>query len=428
MRQISPLFAVSTAHPTRPSSALSGVRMGLFLAGIAYGFAGASTASAGPLFRFETPRASALHRVAVFGTDDRVALPAARSGLRSSIGLLYEGRSHSVCTAFCVGEDVVATAGHCLFRTADERPLRLQGFEFRLQPLNGPGASSRIAGSERGAEAQHVAAGSLKLRVNPPIDAASDWALLRMREPICKGHALPISRQPESELVKLSAAQRVYQVSYHRDFGNWELAYGAPCAIRRSFNGADWTAISKDFVDAGHVILHTCDTGGASSGSPLLIDGPAGPEVVGINVGTYLQAKVLTQRGEVVHRYKSEMVANTAVAASAFRGTLEALVRAEILAEKRDLKELQRLLAQEGYDSGTRDGVYGGKLNAAIRAFERAEGRGETGLATAALLKRLAALDAQRRGRGPVGLPPSDVETGSVGSHNVTGGTARLPR
>ena len=89
---------------------------------------------------------------------------------------------------------------------------------------------------------------------------------------------------------------------------------------------------------------------------------------------------------------------------------------------------VQRLLAQEGYDSGTRDGVYGGKLNAAIRAFERAEGRGETGLATAALLKRLAALDAQRRGRGPVGLPPSDVETGSVGSHNVTGGTARLPR
>lgn len=368
-----------------------------------------------------------LHRVAVFGTDDRVALPTDRSTLRSSIGLLYEGRTHSVCTAFCVGDDIIATAGHCLFRTAGERPPKLEGFSFRLQPLTGPGASSRIAGSERNAEAQHVVAGSSKLRVNPPIDAAYDWALLRMREPICKGHTLPISRQPEAELIKLSAAQRVYQVSYHRDFGNWELAYGAPCPVRRSFGGADWGAISKDFVDARHVILHTCDTGGASSGSPMLIDGASGPEVVGINVGTYMQAKVLTQKGEVVHRYKSEMVANTAVGASAFRAALETLSRAEIIATQSGIKELQRLLSAQGHDTGSRDGVYGARLNAAIRAFERAEGRGETGLATVALLKRLSVLDAERRGRGPGAQPPGAVETGSVGSHNVTGGKARLP-
>src|SRR5262249_10910189 len=158
------------------------------------------------------------------------------------------------------------------------------------------------------------------------------------------GNVLPVSRKPEDELIKLSAAQRVYQVSYHRDFGNWELAYGAPCAIRRSFAGADWKAISKDFVEAGHVILHTCDTGGASSGSPMLIDGPAGPEVVGIHVGTYLQSKVLTQGGEVVHRYKSETVANTAVGVSAFRPALDALMRVDILATRSDIAELQRLL------------------------------------------------------------------------------------
>jgi hypothetical protein len=388
-------------------------------------------AVAGPLGRdhqSDKSGQSLVRRVAVFGTDDRASLPPDRSTLRSSIGLLYEGRTHSVCTAFCVGDDIIATAGHCLFRTAGERPPKLQGFSFRLQPLTGAGASSRISGSDRKAESQHVIAGSLQLRVNPPIDAAYDWALLRMREPICKGHALPISRHPEGELIKLSAAQRVYQVSYHRDFGNWELAYGAPCPIRRSFGGADWSAISKDFVDARHVILHTCDTGGASSGSPMLIDGPAGPEVIGINVGTYMQAKVLTQRGEVVHRYKSEMVANTAVGASAFRPALEALSRADIIATRPEIKELQRLLSVQGHDSGVPDGIYGGKLNAAIRAFERAEGRNETGLATISLLKRLAALDAERRGRGPGKQPPAGVETGSVGSHNVTGGKARLPR
>ncbi len=298
-----------------------------------------------------------------------------------------------------------------------------------MQPRNAPPSSTPIAGYGRNAEAQHVATGSRKLRVRPPIDAAADWALVRLMKPVCKGRALTISRQPEDEMIKLSAAQRVYQVAYHRDFGNWELALGAPCAIRRSFNGADWTAISKDFVDASHVILHTCDTGGASSGSPMLIDGPAGPEVIGINVGTYLQSRVLTQHGEVVHRYKSETVANTAVAAGAFRDALAALSRADLIAARPEIMELQTLLTAAGYDAGPRDGVYGGRLNLAIRAFERTEGRKETGLATTVLLRRLNALDAERRGKSPgVRVRPPNVETGSVGSHNVTGGNARLSR
>lgn len=370
--------------------------------------------------------ASQVQRIAVFGTDDRVLLPPDKARLRRSIGLLYESRSHSVCTAFCVGDDMIATAGHCLFRTEGERPLRLKGVEFRLQPSGERAVSSRIAGAEHNGEAQHVAAGSLNLRVRPPIDAAQDWALIRLRAPICKGRALAISRQPAEALIKLSAAQRVYQVSYHRDFGNWELAYGAPCAIRRSFEGANWRAIAKDFVDAAHVVLHTCDTGGASSGSPMLIDGPAGPEVVGINVGTYLQSKVLTQHGEVVHRYKSETVANTAVGAGAFRSTRDALARAQILPRRADIVALQRLLAAEGLYSGTADGIYGPLLNAAVRAFERSEGRSETGLATVPLLKRLAARDAERRG-APGAPDPSEIETGSVGSHTLSRGNVKLP-
>ncbi len=135
----------------------------------------------------------------------------------------------------------------------------------------------------------------------------------------------------------------------------------------------------------------------------MLMDGPTGPEVIGINVGTYLQSRVLTQKGEVVHRYKSETVANTAVAAGAFRDTLEALSRADIIAARPGIMELQTLLAEAGgTDAGPRDGVYGGRLNLAIRAFERSEGRKETGLATTVLLRRLNALDAERRGKSPV--------------------------
>lgn len=393
----------------------------------------AQSGALGPPGRSDLARASLsspLHRIAVFGPDDRVLLPADRAALGNSIGLLLEPRSRSVCTAFCVGDDVIATAGHCLFRTAGQRPPKLKNFQFRLQPQNGPGATARIAGIERGAEAQHVTAGSMALRVSPPIDAANDWALARISAPVCKGRALPISRRPDSEFVRLSAAQRIYQVAYHRDFGSWELVLGAPCAVRRSFGSAEWAVVAKDFVSAEQVILHTCDTGGASSGSPLLVDGPSGAEVVGINVGTYLQSRVLTQQGEVLHRYKSETVANTAVAGSAFRPALEALSRADILTDRRDLRALQTLLSSEGHYAGPRDGVYGAKLATAIRAFERAEGRGETGLATATLLKRLAARDAERRGR-PAPPPTSrarEIETGNVGTHMLSGDRAKLPR
>ena len=400
----------------------------LALAALAAAFTFAP-AGAGPLGHDTAgamaPVPSPIRPVAIFGADDRVALPDDRKALEASIGLIYEPRSQSVCTAFCVGDDVAATAGHCLFRTAGERPPRLQGFTFRLQQK---GASTRIAGAKQGGAFQNVAAGTLKLRVRPPIDAASDWALMRLDEPICKGRALPLSRQPASALVDLSTAQRVYQVSYHRDFGNWELALGHPCAIRRSFGGADWPSIARDFTDARHVILHTCDTGEASSGSPMLVDGPAGPEVIGINVGTYLQSRVLTQKGQVVHRYKSKTVANTAVSAEAFRGVLDALQRAEILAAREDMQALQRLLAAEGYPVGAFDGRYGPKLSAAIRAFERAEGRMETGLATAELLKRLTARDAERRGGGPQAPRPPRIETGNVGSHDHARGRGYLPR
>lgn len=421
------ILALRAFGPRPKSAAVQGAVVATF------GLAAAAAAWAGPVGRVGVPetahgRSSMVQPVAVFGSDDRVILPAAKTALSRSVGLLYEGRSHSVCTAFCVGDDIIATASHCLFRTEGERPLRLKGVEFRLQPRNEPASMSRIAGSGDSGEAQHVAAGSRELRVKPPIDAAQDWALIKLQSPICKGRALPVSRQSASALVKLSAAQRVYQVSFHRDFGNWDLALGMPCAIRRSFEGADWKAIAKDFVDAEHVVLHTCDTGGASSGSPLLIDGGNGPEVVGINVGTYFQAKVLTQHGEVVHRYKSETVANTAVGSGAFRPALEALARADILAARSDIREMQRLLTDEGHYAGSADGVYGPLLGSAVRAFERSEGRSETGLATVAILKRLAARDAERRGAPGGAKPPADIETGSVGSHTRARGNARLPQ
>ncbi len=51
--------------------------------------------------------------------------------------------------------------------------------------------------------------------------------------------------------------------------------------------------------------------------------------------------------------------------------------------------ELQRRLTAQGYDTGGSDGVIGPASRAAIRAYERAQGLPETGVATDALLARL---------------------------------------
>ena len=116
----------------------------------------------------------------------------------------------------------------------------------------------------------------------------------------------------------------MFQIAYHRDYTPWKQAYSRPCVVAKSFEPVDWKRIERDFVNPEALLLHTCDTGGASSGSPILLDTPDGPEVVGVNVGTYQLSKVLMQDGQVKKRLKADTVANTAVASAAFASRLEA--------------------------------------------------------------------------------------------------------
>ena len=277
--------------------------------------------------------------------------------------------------------------GHCLYRTAEETPLRLSDLTVRL---HGTRASSRIAGADRGAAEANVIAGSSALNVHPPIDATRDWALLRLAQPLCKGGHLPLSRRPVSDVMRLADNGHVYNIAYHRDLPKWQPMLARPCSIRRSFEDTSWSTIRNDFTDPDELLLHTCDTGGASSGSPLLIDGPHGPEVVGINVGTYVQSKVIMLNGEVVHRFKSDDVANTGVNSLAFAAALDALKGADTLANRRDIRALAgaaggpgglrrpaRRPLRRGHPSGDRE----------ARARRRHAGHG-TGDAAAAAVSR----------------------------------------
>lgn len=348
----------------------------------------AQPALAGPLPMARPAARELVEKIAVFGRDDRVALPESFAALKGKIGLLYDRRSRSVCTAFCVGERVIATAGHCVFRTSEEKPPSLGGFIFRLKDAK-PEAVSTIANAANGGGTQNVLSGAMRINTRPPIDASRDWALMKLSKPICNKGVLRLTRRSPEELMQLAAAKHIYQVAYHKDFANWKLAYGATCEIRRDFDKAPWSNIARDFTEANQLVLHTCDTGGASSGSPLLTDGPQGPEVVGINVGTYVQSRVLMKDNEVIKRFKADTVANTGVSTSAFAGRLDAFQKADILAKTEELKQLQLLLASRGLYAGNADGSYGPQLRGAIEAFEREENRPVTGLATVQLLQRL---------------------------------------
>ncbi|MGZ8410012.1 MAG: peptidoglycan-binding domain-containing protein, partial [Hyphomicrobium sp.] len=127
-----------------------------------------------------------------------------------------------------------------------------------------------------------------------------------------------------------------------------------------------------------------------------------------------LQSHVLTQAGEVLHRYRSDTVANTGVSTLAFMDQRDHFARATILHERADIRRMQRALSQSGYYPGPLDGRYSPDLREAIEKFEAAERRPKTGLASSELLRRLETVVAGRGG-DPRYEPSSDqLETGSV--------------
>jgi len=322
----------------------------------------------------------------VFGTDQRIPLPDAMRQTGTKLGVFFDSRSQSVCTAFCVAPDVVVTAAHCLYRTSGEQPLRLTDLAFKL---HGTTTGVKIAGSDEGVPEANVTSGSSRLSVRPPIDATRDWALVRLAGPACKSGSLRVSARPVHEVMELAEKGRVFNIAYHRDLPKWQPTLGTGCGVRRNFTDADWPTIKRDFYDPEQLLLHTCDTGAASSGSPLLIDDDNGPEVIGINVGTYVQSKVIMLNGEVLHRFKSDDVANTGVNAQAFAPRLAAFLASETMTSRRQIRRLQDLLADHAIYSGSRDGRYTPDLKLAIERYQRAANMQVTGFATVDLLQSL---------------------------------------
>ena len=253
--------------------------------------------------------------------------------------------------------------------------------------------SSRIQGASARAAEQFVVAGSRKLRVEPPIDATRDWALVRLESPICKGGVLKVETFGAKRLDAASARGELTHVSFHHDFANWRLAHAGRCKIEAGKTSPRRDRLARDFSQPGALLLHACDTGGASSGSPLLVTKPGvQPKAIAINVGTYVQTRMLLEKGKVVRRFKSDAIANTAVSAAAFRSSIEILARADILNATNDIRALQTGLKALGLYHARVDGSFGPATRLAIQLYRGSRADPLNGIPTRELLSELSAL------------------------------------
>lgn len=347
---------------------------------------------AAPLHLTVAPARSDVGRIAVFGRDDRVKTPPERAAVSEKIGVIVDLDRNTVCTAFCVGTHTVMTAAHCIYPASGPGGARLDAIRYRptLQTVN---SDARVAGRGGRASNQSVLAGSTRLSLHPPIDAVSDWIMIRLDRNVCSKGGLEISRRSTEDLHQLAREKRIYNIAFHSDFENFTRALSAPCGAPRSFDGATWETISRDFRNADDLLLHTCDTGGSSSGSPLLIDGPDGPEVIGINVGTYLHSTgadgARERQSASAAPSPSREIANTAIAAHTLADVAKAFTGNELIGTSGKIRELQARLQAAGDFAGPVDGIQTARFKAAIRQAEARLGLPITGLPTRRLLRRL---------------------------------------
>ena len=188
-------------------------------------------------------------------------------------------RSRTVCTAFCVAPATwwrrPATA--CSASPA-RRPPRIARFLVRAQLRRRARLSPASPATPTARQPQHVMSGAMTLNVRPPIDATKDWALVRLARPVCTKGVLPVRALPRRADHRGGRRQaRVPDLLSSRLSRPGSSPTRGPAAWPRASTTADWSTIAQDFSDPDALLLHTCDTGGASSGSPLLLDTREGP-------------------------------------------------------------------------------------------------------------------------------------------------------
>ncbi|MEL6297627.1 MAG: peptidoglycan-binding protein [Pseudomonadota bacterium] len=328
----------------------------------------------------ETPRTapSAIIQVDVIGKDNRERVPKRYETVSRSIGFLWQRGSGRACTAFCVGDSVIATNAHCLIEHRRRREKHLHLFRFMLAPPRGQVdvddvSTLLFADRARPLMSFYTGAPGSSRSVSNMVD---DWAFAKLAKPLCRGRKLNFKARSYDALRSAGTAGKLLMIGYH---GDRDLDYrwlSGDCKIRRGKR--------RDLV------FHTCDTFKGSSGSPILMKTPGGGyDVVAINVGTYelSRYRILRSRrsnGRVRQRRKlvSRTIVNVGVPPTHFTQGLARFTRERLLSSSRELRDIQSSLRLMQLYRGRIDGIIGPRTRRAINAFERKEGMSPIGVPT----------------------------------------------
>ncbi|MFN0218085.1 MAG: trypsin-like peptidase domain-containing protein [Hyphomicrobium sp.] len=315
---------------------------------------------------------------AVFGEDGRTLLPPEYQDLTEKIGALTSTGTGASCTAFCLAPDVIATTSHCVYGTTAKNRPALSTLRFSMPNRRADPAG--VAGRSIGNEAQNVVAGAERLKFTPPISAAHDWAVLKLESPVCRSGGLKFAPQPQAVIDDPIERAGIYQVALHQDLRWPTLLLDQSCDLQ----AAD-SELTGEFEDLPAILLHVCDTGGGSSGSPMLIDRAGKPEVVGLNVGTYVISGAVPLAANA-QKPPPAPIANTAIRIEPLAQALRMLQTRHMLETPDEIKRVQQRLKGLALYGGAESGAVDKALISAVIAYERATLRPETGLLTRELL------------------------------------------
>ena len=299
----------------------------------------------------------------IVGKNQRTwKVPKAYRQFLPGIGVIRSPRGK--CTAFCVARDVIATSQHCIQLSNERWRSSSMSFWFILD-RKGRTRKSPVWGRSPAERRVNIAFGLKKgrfaLRKRNAKDFEADWALIRLKKPICR-----TVLQPES-LIGLSSRtlpgrEKAVMISA-------EKFYRRSRARRWTYSGRCRFVSSGVSVNQG-AIAHTCDTIPGTSGAPIFLKNDEGELVVAaVNSGSFF----IRENGK-------ERALNRANKSTEFSNSLPHFVAHARDLNADELEEMQRELKKLRLLDGKADGVFGPRTRLAVIKFEAAIGLPELGV------------------------------------------------
>lgn len=332
----------------------------------------------------------------LWGSDTRTLVPGKYAYLKRKIGRLTVGGARKIsCTVFCVEDDTVATAAHCLFST-DGKGEQTALSSFAVEFSNGEEVErTKIAGTDETSRRWNVLAGTTHFPRHSPLHNARDWALLKLATNICAKRILPVLPiRREQKLLEAVHRRQLFTIGFMRRRSEIKLLYSGACESTQKLLLLKkvWTTVRRQFLDPVDIIPHRCGFGPGASGSPLFLAIEEGAAVIALNNGSVqIPRHLLTGKSPDDRRALIRAMpeaSNIAVSAAAFVQQIGLMQDLPQPIPRAAISRLQRFLGKLGYFAKDANGSYDPDLRQAILDFERDRGLIATGLPSLSLIGR----------------------------------------